>query len=191
MTAIDIILILVFVFSAWLGFRKGIITQLGAVAAIVIAIIACRILGPQIESMVMGSHPDWQTSSVSHYTVSIVTNCVIYLLAYYGVLIAARLMRTVSHAVLLGPLDRLAGAAFSVAKYFLLVSLLLNLYIAVFPDTKLLSASRLGGGYAVELAVGFAPWLLDTVSPGENDSLYIPAPAPVKGTAHPDPVSPV
>ncbi len=190
MAVIDILLILIFILSALLGFRKGIITQLGSVAAIVIAIIACRMLGAQVTDLMFGP-PDPSQSSLSHYAHSIIANGVIYIVVYYGVVLVAKLLRMVTHAVLLGPLDRIAGAAFSVAKYFLLVSLLINLYVVCFPNTTLLSKSRLAGGQAVDLVVGFAPWLLDTVSPIEEDTQFTPAPAPVKGVAHREPVSPV
>ena len=93
----------------------------------------------------------------------------IYLVAYYGVILLAKLLRMVSHAVFLGPLDRIAGAAFSVAKYFLLVSLLLNLYMVIFPDTPLRTKSNLCGGRVVTLTARFAPWVLDAVSPLGTD----------------------
>lgn len=164
MVTIDIILLLVFIVAAWLGFRKGFITQLGSVAAIVVAIIACRLFGQSVEEIIMGQHPEWD-SGFSHYAVSIVANCLIYVLVYYAVLLVARLLHQLTHVVFLSPADHIAGAAFSVAKYGLLVSLLLNLYIALFPDTKLLANSRLAGGKVVELTVEFAPWVLDTINP--------------------------
>ncbi len=151
MTVLDIILLLIFIGSAWYGFRKGIIKQLGSLAAIVVAIIACRTLGQPVAEMLSGSNPDWQASAVSRATVSIIANALVYLVAYYGVILIAKVMRMVSHAVLLGPLDRITGAAFAVAKYFLLVSLLLNLYIAVFPSARLSEKSHLCGGRVVLL----------------------------------------
>lgn len=189
MAAIDIILLLIFIVSAWLGFRKGIITQLGSVAAIVIAIIACRMFGGTVGELLFGSHPEWENSSLSRYGVSIVANCLIYVVVYYAVIIVAKLLRTVSHAILLGPVDRIAGAAFSIAKYGLLVSLLLNLYVVLFPNTTLLSRSRLGEGKAVELVIGFAPWLLDTLHPVERDTLPEPTPVRTDGGAAPETVS--
>lgn len=170
MEAIDIILLLIFIVSAWLGYRKGIITQLGSVAAIAVAIIACRMFGATVSDIMFGNHPEWEASSLSRYGVSIVANCLIYVVAYYAVVLVAKVLKMVSHAVLLGPLDRIAGAAFSVAKYGLLVSLLLNLYIVLFPSTSLISRSHLAGGKAVELVIGFAPWLLDTIHPVERDT---------------------
>ena len=165
MTVLDIILLLIFIGSAWYGFRKGIIKQLGSLAAIVIAIIACRTLGQPVAEMLSGSNPDWQASAVSRATVSIIANALVYLVAYYGVILIAKLMRMVSHAVLLGPLDRITGAAFAVGKYFLLVSLLLNLYIAVFPSARLSEKSHLCDGRVVLLTARFAPWVLGALSP--------------------------
>lgn len=169
MTAIDIILLLIFIVSAWFGFRKGIIKQLGSLAAIVLAIIACRMFGPQVTDIYMAGHPEYENSAISHYTVSILANAVIYLVAYYAVILVAKLLRMISHAVLLGPLDSIGGAIFSVAKIFLLVSLLLNLYIVCFPSTSLLSKSRLAGGKAVEMTVSYAPWVLGAISPYGHD----------------------
>lgn len=169
MAAIDIILLLIFIVAAWLGFRKGFITQLGSVAAIVVAIIACRMFGTTVEQAFFNHHPDWQTgSSISHYAVSILANGLIYIVVYYAVILVSRLLHRVSHVVLLGPLDHMAGAAFSVAKYGLLVSLLLNLYIVFFPATDLVAKSRIAKGRAVEVVIGFAPWVLDTISHADD-----------------------
>ncbi|MDE6813633.1 MAG: CvpA family protein, partial [Duncaniella sp.] len=129
MAAIDIILILIFILTAWLGFRKGLIVQLGSVAAIVVAIIACRMFGATVENLFFDCHPDWQTgSSLSRYGVSILANGIIYLVAYYAVILVAKFLHTATHAILLAPLDHIAGALFSVAKYGLLVSLLPDSY---------------------------------------------------------------
>ncbi|MCM1355906.1 MAG: CvpA family protein [Staphylococcus sp.] len=179
MTAIDIFLILIFIVSAALGFRKGIITQLGSVAAIVVAIIACRMFGQSVGELLFGSHPEWEGSSLTRYGVSIVSNCIVYIVVYYAVIIISRLLHTVTHAILLGPLDHIAGAAFSVAKYALVVSLALNLYIVCVPSTTLISKSRLCSGKAVELVIGFAPWLLDTLHPVEHDTVQSPTPVKV------------
>ena len=73
MTVLDIILLLIFIGSAWYGFRKGIIKQLGSLAAIVVTIIACRTLGQPVAEMLSGRNPDWQASAVSRATVSILS----------------------------------------------------------------------------------------------------------------------
>lgn len=171
MAAIDIVLLLIFILAAWFGFRKGFIVQLGSVAAIVVAIIACRMLGGTVAELLLDSNPDWQTGSwLSRYGVSIMANAVIYLVAYYGVIIIARLLHKMSHVVLLAPVDHIAGAVFSAAKYGLVVSLLLNLCIVLFPNSKFIADSRLAGGKAVGWVIGFAPAVLDTLHPCDKDA---------------------
>lgn len=179
MAAIDIILLIIFLLAAWIGFRKGFIMQLGSVAAIIVAIIACRLFGGTVEQVFFDSHPDWQTGSwLSRYGVSIMANALIYLVVYYAVILIARVLHKVSHAVLLAPIDHIAGAVFSVAKYGLLVSLLLNLYIVLFPSSKFIADSRLAGGRMVGWVIGFAPSILDTINPcdktGDGDIQPLP-----------------
>lgn len=168
MTAIDIILLLIFTVAAWVGFRKGFITQLGSVAAIIVAIVACRMFGASLEASILGEYPDWN-SGFSRYGVSIIANALIYVIVYYAVVIISKFLKAITHAILLGPLDRIAGAIFSVGKYGLVVSLILNLYIVLFPDTSLLADSRLADGKAVEAVVGFAPKVFDAINPFDND----------------------
>lgn len=191
MTFVDILLILILVLGGWIGFRKGIITQIGSLAAIVVAVIVCRVAGSVIVDLILDAHPAWQADSIKRFSVSVITNCAIYIVVYYAVILFARLLKSVTHAVLLGPIDRIAGAAFTIAKYFLIISLLLNLYIAIFPRTSLLSKSRIAGGQAVELVIGFAPWLLDTLSPVEADTTPMPEDAPIKRVIFTGDIDPV
>ncbi len=186
MAFIDILLILIAIVGAWIGFRKGIITQLGSLAAIVIAIIVCRLAGSMVVDLILSSHQSWQADALKRFSVSVVTNCIIYVVVYYGIILLSRFIKTATHALLLGPIDRIAGAVFTMAKYFLLVSLLLNLYIALVPSTKLLSKSRIAGGQAIELVIGFAPWLLDTLSPVETDTRPMPENVEIQNISYPD-----
>lgn len=45
---LDIVIIVIFAVSAIMGYRKGLIGQIGSVAAIIIGILACRMFGPQV-----------------------------------------------------------------------------------------------------------------------------------------------
>ena len=53
MPALDIAILIVFAVSAVMGFRRGLIAQVGSVAAIIIGIIACRMFGAQVTEMIM------------------------------------------------------------------------------------------------------------------------------------------
>lgn len=158
MTFLDIIIIAVFVASAVMGFRKGLIGQVGSVAAIIIGIVACRMFGPQATEMIMptGQGPE-EANSMSRYGAAILAYAGIYIVAYYAVIIVARLLKTVTHTLLLGPLDRIAGALVSVVKWFMAVSVALNLYITIFPGTDLASHTKVCGNGPLTWIIELAP----------------------------------
>lgn len=155
MPLIDIILLIIFIVAAVIGFRKGFIAQVGSVAAIIIAIIACRTLGSAATDMIMPQSPG--DSSMSRIMASVIAYCGIYLVAYYAVILVVKLLKLVTHTLFLGPLDRIGGAIISILKWGLAVSLVLNLYLVLWPDGKLLQTSTLAGGRPVEWVVGLAP----------------------------------
>ncbi len=151
---LDILIIAVFIASAVMGYRKGLIGQIGSVAAIIIGILACRMFGPQAAAMIT---PTGEENSVSHYSTTLLAYGGVYIVAYYAVILVARMLRTVTHTLLLGPLDRIAGAAVSVIKWFMAVSVVLNLYIAIFPATDLAAKSNLDHGRPVKWIIELAP----------------------------------
>jgi len=153
---LDIVIIAVFIASAVIGFRKGLIGQIGSVAAIIIGILACRMFGPQATELIMPAG-DEEVNSMPRYCATIMAYAGVYIVAYYAVIIVARMLRTVTHTLLLGPLDHIAGAAVSVVKWFMAVSVALNLYIAIFPSTNLAAQSNLDHGRPVKWIIELAP----------------------------------
>lgn len=146
MPLIDIILLIIFIAAAVTGFRKGFIAQVGSLAAIVVAVIACRALGPTATGWVMPDGPDAETgSSMSRIIASALAYSGVYLVAYYAVILVVRLLKMVTHTLFLGPLDRIGGAAVNIIKWGLAVSLVLNLYLALWPDGKMLRSSTIAG----------------------------------------------
>ena len=169
MTVLDIVIVIIFVVAAVIGFRKGFITQLGSLAAIVIAIFACRLLGGQVTELISPASPDvpeaQEANSFPHYITTMVAYGVVYLVAYYAVVLVAKLLRLVARTVMLGPLDRIGGALVSVVKWFIPVSLVLNLYIAMYPNCNLAEKSHLCGGQPVVWIVELAPKILGALTP--------------------------
>lgn len=153
---LDILIIAVFIASAVMGFRKGLIGQIGSVAAIIIGILACRMFGPQVTDMIMPGG-DQETNSMPHYCATIMAYAGVYIVAYYAVIIVARMLRTVTHTLLLGPLDSIGGAVVSVIKWFMAVSVAFNLYMAIFPSSDLASKSNLDNGRPVKWIIELAP----------------------------------
>ena len=94
---------------------------------------------------------------MSHYCSLILANAGIYIVVYYAVILAAKLIKTVTHTLLLGPLDRIAGAIVNVIKWFLALSVALNLYITLFPNTSLNELSHLDNGRPAKWIMEIAP----------------------------------
>lgn len=163
MPVIDIILLIIFIAAAVMGYRKGFIAQAGAVAAIVVSVIACRMLGPSVTDWIMAGH-DSPESSMSRFMASAISYAGIYLIAYYAIILIVKLLKLVTHTLFLGPLDRIGGAIVNILKWGLALSLVFNLYLALWPDGKLLSSSTIAGGKPIEWVVGLAPKALGLIS---------------------------
>ncbi|MCI9172155.1 CvpA family protein [uncultured Duncaniella sp.] len=157
---LDIVIIVIFAVSAIMGYRKGLIGQIGSVAAIIIGILACRMFGPQVTDMIMpagNADPATDPNSMPRYVAVILAYSGVYIVAYYAVILVARLLRTVTHTLLLGPLDRMAGAVVSVVKWFLAVSVAMNLYIAIFSPADITHSTRVCGERTVTWILNLAP----------------------------------
>lgn len=166
MTVLDVIILIIFIVAAVLGFRKGFIVQVGSLAAIVIGIIACRLFGHQVTEFITpaGDATDSATGSDAlTYFYTILVYCGIYIVAYYAVVLVAKVLKLITHTILLGPLDRIGGAIVSVVKWFIPVSLLLNLYMAIDPDCDLTEKMTLASGQPVQWIADLAPAILGII----------------------------
>lgn len=145
--AIDILILAIVVVGGIIGFSKGIISQIGQIAALVAGIIAARIAGDTVAAAIAGSGDISTLDYVSGYGL-------VFLAAYCLVWLVARMIHKVFHAVHLGIIDRLAGAAFKIAQWALMLSLALNFYLLIAGDDDRLHAPESPWREAV---LSFAP----------------------------------
>lgn len=129
MAILDLAIYIIIGVAAVTGYRRGFISQASSLAAIVIGIIACRVLGPTVTDLVVGA----DANGLKRFAASVMAYICIYAVVGIGVKIVGRVLGKISHALLLGPLDGVAGAALSIAKWMIGISLVLNLYIAFNP----------------------------------------------------------
>lgn len=127
--AIDILILVAVVVGGVIGFNKGIVSQIGQIAAVLVGIVAARMFGAQLADVFSGADAPTTLESVSGYGVA-------FLGAYCLTWLVARMVRTVFHTVHLGILDRLAGAAFKVLQWALMLSLAVNFYLLVTGDDE-------------------------------------------------------
>lgn len=115
---LDLFILIVVVAAAIKGYFSGFIAQAGQVAGIVAALLVCRLFGDTVLGMV-GSDEPTATTAVCVYGIMAVGT-------YIGVWMLVRLVRSAWHAVKLGFIDSLGGAAFGIVEWGLALSLVLN-----------------------------------------------------------------
>lgn len=130
MAVIDIIILAVVVIAAVTGAMRGIVAQIGAIAALLAAIVVCRFFGGTVADALVSEGSE-------HYTLMrMLCYAGVFVLTYFGVWLLSRLFGAAVKAMKLRPFDRIAGALFRIAEWLIIASVLLNVYFAVAPSAK-------------------------------------------------------
>lgn len=159
MSAIDILIILIFISAVIYGYWKGVIVQLGSVAGILLGILACRLFGPWLTDVFGGATGSSDTLDMG-YINSVIANVILFLLGFIAAKLVAKLVKTVTTAVKLSIVDKLAGVVFCLFEWFLVFSILLNVWQVLRPGSDITSSSTLGGGRAARVVLNLAPTVL-------------------------------
>ena len=165
MTVLDIIILAVALGSAFMGWRKGIVLQLGGLAAIVAGIIACRFGGDWLAAFLengnsVAAADPANTTPDKGYFYTVLSRIILFIAGYALVKMVARFLRGVTHALQIGFLDRVAGALFCLFEWMVVLSLALNLWVIVKPTADVCKHSTIFNGHAVEAVMGLAPKVL-------------------------------
>ncbi|MDO4320682.1 MAG: CvpA family protein [Bacteroidales bacterium] len=129
MVALDILILAIVAVGGAIGFSRGLLSQVGQIAAVIIGIILCRLFGQTLSDFFAGSDDASAYDYVAGYAI-------VFLIGYGITWLVARMLRQTVRAVRLGILDRIGGAAFKVAQWGLLLSLALNIVLLITGDEK-------------------------------------------------------
>lgn len=151
MSVTDIIIVVIAVIAASWGAWKGFIRQLGSFVAILMGIVACHLFGPRVAA--------WLAMSL------VVADIILFLLVYIAVMLMSSAIHHASRALCMGPLDRLAGAILAIVKWAILASLILNVWLAFEPGSKVRN------GVVTPYVVKCAPELLGYVTGYLNQNI--------------------
>lgn len=130
MTAIDIIILAIIAVAAVFGAVKGIVHQVGTIAAVVCAVVVCRFFGGSVADHIVESGAEHE--GVYRTMVYVL----VFVVVFAGVRLIAGLFSTALSKMHIRILDRVAGAVFSAALSVFAMSLLLNVYLAIAPDDR-------------------------------------------------------
>lgn len=130
MALTDIILLAIVVIAAVTGAMRGIVSQIGAIAALLAAILVCRFFGGTIADAVVCHGSEHETLW------RVLCYALVFVATYFGVWLLARLFGAAVSAMHLRPFDRIAGALFRIAEWLIITSIVLNVYLAVCPSDR-------------------------------------------------------
>lgn len=133
MTLFDLVIIVLAIGGGAVGWRKGLTGQIGSLGGILLAVILCRWFGSDLAES-FTSPTDTAETKMLH---SVLSYLLISVVAYSGVRIAAGFARDMFRTLHMTDLNRAGGALFGVFEWLLGLSLLINLWVAVFPNTEL------------------------------------------------------
>lgn len=158
MTTIDIVVMAVVIVAAIYGYYKGILSQMGALAGIIGGVICCRLFGDDLAVFLNNHFADsTETRATTLFLNNVVAHVFIFVAAYFGTRFLASLMSATLKKIKLGIINRIAGAVFAPVYWLVILSIVLNIWIALFPTTKLVKSSN---GVATEVVVNLAPDIL-------------------------------
>lgn len=156
MSGFAIFIIIFVLVSGVLGWRSGLLRQLGRVAGIILGIAACRIYGPSLVDHFCGSGAS--VADTVLYTV--LCYVLLFIVVYIVATLLAHLVRKILDSVHIGVLNCLAGAVFNILEWLLLLSLVLNLWVSLVPSTALASDPLF------DRVLWFGPFLLGSDAAG-------------------------
>lgn len=153
MSTLIILIIVITVAAAIMGYRTGFVKQLGSFAGLLAGIICCRLFADKVAGL-LGSPGDGAGDTVLH---TVLAYAIVFITAYVAVWLLAGTMRRIVKGLHLGVIDRIAGSMFKVIKWLFATSIALNLWVAVFPDSSLTTKKAEPWGSRI---LNFAPVIL-------------------------------
>jgi membrane protein required for colicin V production len=145
----DLLMLAIVLFQVWRGFQKGLVRALigvvGWLAALYIGSHFAAVVAPAFAGVV--ASPAFQTAC------AFVVLVVAVLMMMWG---AGMLIRSVLHALALGPVERLAGAAFGAVKGLLVVLIMISLLAPFASSAQFLQRSQI-----VPILLPFSPIALE------------------------------
>jgi membrane protein required for colicin V production len=126
MDAIDIFLLVIIAGGAILGYRRGLVMQIGHIAGMIGSVVICRLFGGVVADI-------FGAESASAIALAYIAT---FMIGYTAAYMLSRTMNNLLHTLNLGIVDHLAGAVFKVMQYMLVVSIIMQLWLAIQPSER-------------------------------------------------------
>lgn len=162
MGTIDVIILIVIGVALVRGAFLGVIKQIGSFAGVLLGILLGNMFGDSVTHIMLSWFPSLMDVEYGDVIASVSSHILIFLIAYWGVIIVAKLFKTATKALALGMFDKILGSIFCCFKYLVLLSVALNIWMVLAPTGDAgLNAKLLDGGL-YSFVYELAPWLLNS-----------------------------
>ncbi len=142
MSITDIIILIIIAVGLFMGWRKGLIAQLGKIAALIAGVVACRVFGDKVAMWLVEAMSNPDDAAETPLLWVTLAYIVVFLGVYFVVTALYSCLRKAVHLITTSLIDRLAGALFRALLYLMAVSLALNLWLLISPGSAV-AMSRL------------------------------------------------
>ncbi len=125
MNYIDIIILLILLFGAFRGFSKGLIIEVATLAGLVLGVFISIKYSPYTEGLLR------DFLNISSRYLSYIALAITFLLVVIGIYLIGKILTRLIDIISLGLVNKLFGAVVGMAKYFLIVCVLLMIMDAL------------------------------------------------------------
>lgn len=149
MTALDIILLACFLPAIWYGFRKGLISQLCTIAALILSIWASYYFSAPVA--------DWlgQWMEVSPIAIKVVSYIVIFIIVGLGMNFLCTIVEKIVKFVMLDWVNKICGMVLGAISTAIVLSLLIMLFNSLNVNFHLVEEEKLSVCQVYQFLKGF------------------------------------
>lgn len=160
---IDILIYIAIGIAAIVGYRMGIIQQVGSLSALLLALLACYFFGDvatDCAALFMGADSATALPQEEYWGAMLLGHILLFVAVWLSVGIISRLLKKIAKAACLGPIDGLFGATFMTLKILIAISIILNIWAFIAPENDFLNS----GSQTTKFTAELCPALLGIVS---------------------------
>ena len=137
------------------GYMRGMIKQMSSILGFVLGIVVCNVMGDSATEVLREAIPS--LASVTTHAMAVI---VLFVLVWLSVKVAGMFLKNTIDALHLSIVDRVGGAALNVLKYFFVLSILLNLWLLISPNSEVFTTQHALENKPFELTLNLVPWAL-------------------------------
>jgi len=154
MTWFDLVVFAIIIFAVVRGFISGLIMQLASLAGLIV----CAFFAGQIAALI--SPYIIELTKSSGYLIKPISYLCAFILIMIAFLLLGKLLEGVMKTVKINFVNRLAGGAFSVVKWLIVVSILLNLIVGIDKNEKIIKAEVKEKSYTYKPVKAITPYFI-------------------------------